>query len=163
MSAPASQTLSPQAEMLAQLRDIHAAPPPGWWPPAPGWWVLAALLLAVLGWLGWRAWQRAQVRRRREALARVLHALVHDHERPLPDRVAAINRLLKQVAFERFGVARVAALHGSGWTAFLHETSPEGVSDGWAAPLADAPYREHPAAEPVDWIDQAQRWVMQHG
>ena len=37
-------------QLLSQLRDIHAAAEPGWWPPAPGWWVVA-LLLAVGIWL----------------------------------------------------------------------------------------------------------------
>jgi hypothetical protein len=36
------------AQLLAELKDIHAAAAPGWWPPAPGWWLLALLLLLLL-------------------------------------------------------------------------------------------------------------------
>ena len=51
------------AAPMLELRDIHAAPAPGWWPPAPGWWVLAILLavLLVLGML----WLRRRYQRRR--------------------------------------------------------------------------------------------------
>ena len=36
------------AQLLAELKDIHGAADPGWWPPAPGWWLLALLLLLML-------------------------------------------------------------------------------------------------------------------
>ncbi|WP_348674653.1 DUF4381 domain-containing protein [uncultured Abyssibacter sp.] len=36
------------ADPLAQLRDVHLPPDPGWWPPAIGWWLAALLVLLLI-------------------------------------------------------------------------------------------------------------------
>jgi hypothetical protein len=128
------------------LRDIHDAPPPGFWPPAPGWWLLALLaLLAVI----WAAFSRYRHwRRRRAALEALEKARRTFATSPDPARLAAdLSVLLRRVALARFAPRHVAGLTGREWLAFLDETGGEGgcFSNGVGSALITAPYA--PGAE----------------
>ncbi|MCK5915700.1 MAG: DUF4381 domain-containing protein, partial [Deltaproteobacteria bacterium] len=53
---------------LANLKDIHLPPDPGWWPPAYGWWLIAILLLTIT-YFGLNRWRQRQARLRPIKLA----------------------------------------------------------------------------------------------
>ena len=55
--------MNPLAAPPLDLRDIHAAAEPAFWPPAPGWWLLAGLGLFVILVAG--RWLFRRIRRQR--------------------------------------------------------------------------------------------------
>ena len=92
------------ADLLAQLRDSHAAGEPSWWPPAPGWWLLAAVALVLLVLALREGLRRLKVARRRRALLQAVDVLRHEHppeDRP-HDYLAALNQLFRVVALRAF-------------------------------------------------------------
>lgn len=77
---------------LAQLKDLHLPPPPGFWPIAPGWWLLAILCCVLIG-LAIRAlliWRRRNAYRR-QALAQ-LKQLLTDNNFTLNDVIKLVRR-----------------------------------------------------------------------
>lgn len=161
----AAQTPMGTADPLAQLRDIHMPAPVDWWPPAPGWWLLGFLLLAALGTaLAWALRRHRRRRYRRIALREVdaLYARWQAHN----DGAAflrELNQLLKQAALSAFPAARVAALSGPQWLAFLDSTLPRAQFDSAATrALADI-YRADPAPLQADELRRAaQFWLRRH-
>jgi hypothetical protein len=145
------------------LRDIHAAPPPEFWPPAPGWWVLTALLLGALIVIGWRL---TAIWRRRRRQARILGELEALSARS-PDQLASrVSTLLRRVALMCFERREVAPLTGDAWLAFLDRTGGDGAfTSGAGNVLATAPYL---SAEQVTGIDNdalislARRWITRN-
>jgi hypothetical protein len=138
------------SELLAQLRDIHGAPPPSWWPPAPGWWVLSVLLLLSLTWLGHRV-LRAMVdrRRRRKQLTELARFVEATDAMTEPQKfVAGLNRMCKAVALRRFPDQRCAPMQGEQWRAFLEQKAPPGADPAVLALLEDGPYRPHAQHDP---------------
>jgi len=160
------QAAMPQnPELLAQLRDIHTAADPGWWPPAPGWWVLAAF--AALGFYvaGRTLLRRWAASRRRRAWLRALHALeqqwdpgTHPH-----DYLAALNRLFRAVALKAFPEARCGRLQGEEWVAFLRSLLPDGEAEPSLAALARGPYEPLPDFDAPALREQARLWVKLYG
>jgi hypothetical protein len=145
--------MNPTAAATLDLRDIHAAPPPAFWPPAPGWWVLAAVLLAVLVivavW-GYRRYRASRQKRRiMDELAQLGSSYTQDNNAGF---VTELSTLLRRVALRRYARTRVASLTGAAWLRFLDDTGGAGEFEKGVGRILEAgPYqpqtREVPAAE----------------
>lgn len=143
--------MNPAAGPLADLRPIHAAPPPELWPPAPGWWLLAVLLLAVLlvavAW-GWRRYR--EYRFRRKVLHEIDQISNRYSETNSADYLSEIGVLLRRIALQRYPAEQVASLTGGDWLQFLDSTGGDGgFSNGVGRVLESAPYRPRVDAVPV--------------
>ena len=141
------------------LRDIHLPPPPSWWPPAPGWWLLAALVLAIVGWAIWllfRRWRLWRWRRRIDAQLVAL-ALAHRANPDGPKYVAGISQLLRRATLllDR----RAAALSGQRWLEFLDaRIGGDAFTRGAGRVLVDAPYRRTAEVEASALLQLSRRW-----
>ncbi len=138
--------MADSANLLNNLRDIHAPPPVSWWPPAPGWWVLLGVIIValLLLWQLWRAkpWRRPALRELQQieqefsATGDVLAC------------VAQISVLLRRVALSVRPPASVAALTGDDWLKYLDELArTQEFSNGVGRVLASAPYAPTPSVE----------------
>lgn len=157
--------MNPQDAWLEQLRDIHGAPAPSWWPPAYGWWILAAVLLALAAWAAVRAARAVSARRRRQARLAVVERFLGAVD-PVaePERfVAGLNRMLKATAMRRFAAGECAALAGPAWCAFLEAHAPQGASTAALDAFATGPYRPLDGVDADALADFTRRWVAQHG
>ena len=143
--------MNPAAGPLLELREIHAAPPPGLWPPAPGWWVLAILLgvLLVLGilWLH----RRYQARRFRNKVLLELEQITDRYRNNYAGLVGETGVWLRRVALLRYPQEEVASLTGSAWLEFLDATGGDGeFCHGAGQVLETGPYRQRVQNEAVD-------------
>lgn len=144
--------MTPELDLLARLRDVHAPEAPSWWPPAPGWWI-GLLLAAALGVIairyapGW--WRRLRLRRR---LLAALEAAA---------TAAEVSQLLRLAALERFPDRGAAGLLGADWIAFLEACGrPPGRFAALREALTEAPYRPPGAGdEAAPLRDAARGWL----
>ena len=155
--------VSPQ--LLEQLRDIHAAAPPGWWPPAPGWWFLAAILLVGLVFLLRLLGRRWAIRRRRAKLLAALEYIQsqYDPGEPSADYLSQLNRFFRVVAIRAFPDTASARLQGSAWVDFLRSLLADGEAANSLAALESGPYQAHPHFDPVALHALAKEWVKRYG
>jgi len=151
--------------LLSQLRDIHAAAEPGWWPPAPGWWILALLAVLCAALVLRRAYRVWSVRRRRRRLLAVLDtiALNIDPQEQPHEFLSRMNRLFRVVALRAFPGTACARLQGGDWVRFIQASMPGGVPlEGlWA--LASGPYQYRPEFDAAGLQQLARRWVGKYG
>jgi len=152
-------------DLLAELKDIHAAPQVPWWPPAPGWWVIAFLLLAMLVWLGRILLGRYRLRqRRKQMLGWVDHLNASiDPQKDPHSYLATINRIFKVVALRAFPTQPCAAMSGTEWTGFLQQQMKNKQQQEALNVLASGPYSPAPDFDPVTISDLAREWIKQHG
>jgi hypothetical protein len=158
--------MNPQGtDLLAQLRDIHAAPDVSWWPLAPGWWLVGVAFFALVLWFARharRAWERN--RRRRQLLQCVtLLAERHDPDSEPQALAAGINRILKWVAIEAFPEVNCARLQGSSWTEFLSSNMDDGSDTAVLSALAAAPYQPQPEIDVEAMIRISKAWISRNG
>ncbi len=158
--------MNPQgADLLSQLRDIHASPAAPWWPPAPGWWILAALLFILLIMVLRRArlaWRRTQ--RRREMLGWVesLEREVDPDSAP-QEFLSGMNRVFKLVALSAFPDQQCAHLQGEDWARFIRARIGETSDQGELQVLSAGPYQPVPAFDSRAIGRLARQWIRQHG
>lgn len=157
--------MNPLASPALDLRDIHAAAPPSFWPPAPGWWVLAGLALLMLLLAG--RWLARHIRQRRYT-RRILDELdsLSDFysEESVAEFITAQSTLMRRIALNRYSRERVASLTGSDWLRFLDETGGNGAFErGVGRALEQAAYRPHSSDIPAEeLLALTRRWVMQN-
>ncbi|MFQ5642255.1 MAG: DUF4381 domain-containing protein [Thiogranum sp.] len=147
------------------LRDIHSAPPPGFWPPAPGWWLLAVLLVAVLVPASVWLYRRYRLyRRRRRVLAELEQLEAPGAQQHSAEFITAVSTLLRRVALLRFERRRVASLSGAAWLRFLDDTGGGGeFSTGAGQVLADGSYVSRPQDIAADrLLELARRWIKKN-
>jgi hypothetical protein len=152
-------------QLLSQLRDIHAAAEPGWWPPAPGWWVAGLLLFVALAFLGRSLARRLAALRRRRQWLQALQKLEHEHDPAALPRefLAGLNRLFRAVALHAFPATTCARLQGDEWVAFIRSLLPDGQDDGCLSALARGPYEPVPEFDAAGLREQARIWVRRYG
>jgi len=153
------------AELLSQLRDIHAASQPGVWPPAPGWWVLAVIVLAVLVLalrFAWRKWQAIYRRRRLYAALNEINSEFDPSDKP-HEYIAQMNRLFRAVALRAFPDTACVRLQGSEWVGFIKSLLPDKCQTDGLAALASGPYQPHPDFDPASLNKLAKTWVSKYG
>lgn len=153
--------LSPPASL--DLRDIHAAATPEFWPPATGWWVLTVLVIVLLTLSGRqliRMWRRHQLRK---CILEELDAL---DDRSPAEVAAGVSTLLRRVALMCYERRKVAPLSGNAWLSFLDSTGGNGAfSNGIGNVLATAPYAAHEVTNTNSdaLLTLARHWIMQQG
>jgi HAMP domain-containing protein len=130
---------------LADLKDIHLPPQPGWWPPAPGWWLVTILLLAIIVFILIK-WRRHQARLRPIKLAlKELNGINLNLEDPAQRqlRLQEISALIRRFSLLFFSPDEVAELCGQEWLDFIcqHCRSLDNTKARKAfAPLIQSPY-----------------------
>ncbi|MFO1351033.1 MAG: DUF4381 domain-containing protein [Gammaproteobacteria bacterium] len=135
--------MSANADPLAALRDIHAAPAPPFWPLAPGWWLLGVLLGSTLALLGYRLFRHYRRWRRRRSILQALTELYRALQNggTQAEFAAQLSMLLRRAALARFARSSVAGLNDSEWLQFLDRTGGNGgFAEGPGRALASAPY-----------------------
>lgn len=145
-----------------ELRDIHAAAAPGFWPPAPGWWVVSVLsIIAIIFLIGFII-KFARTTRKRSQVFALLDTMALN-EQGTADFVARISTLLRRAALEKFGSAEVAGLNGSNWLAFLDRTGKtQEFSNGCGTVLASGPYTRCPDVNPRELGRLCKHWLREN-
>lgn len=153
------------APLLEQLKDIHGAGHPGWWPPAPGWWLLALMALAILVILLRWLFQWRSARQRRKAWIQELEQLNREHEpQQFPhEYLAGLNLLFRAVALKAFPDTACARLQGEQWVAFIASLMPEGADSSSLGALARGPYEPLPRFDAASLNSSARTWVNLYG
>ena len=157
--------MNPTAAAALDLRDIHAAPPPTFWPPAPGWWLLAAVSLVLLVVLVMWALRRYRAYRQKCQIMNELNSLSSCYSKEnISEYITEISTLLRRVALRRYTRTRVASLTGLDWLRFLDETGGEGgFEKGVGRVLEVGPYQSRSSDVPVEaLLALVRQWVKKN-
>jgi len=157
--------MNPTAAASLDLRDIHAAPPPAFWPPAPGWWVLAAVLLGLLTVLTVWGYRRYRAIRQKRQIMHEIDQVTNRYANKYNAMfVAEISTLLRRVALQRYDRAQVAPLTGAAWLRFLDGTGGEGEFEKGVGRILEAgPYQSSTGEVPAEeLLVLARQWVSKN-
>lgn len=147
---------------LEQLKDIHAAPDPGWWPLAPGWWVLLAVLvlvsLAVIV-----IYRRYRAYQHRRAVLNEFEA-VYTRYQSNPDRArlaAGLHRLIRRLMLAT-GAHQQLGLTGEAFLGYLDDgLEGQPFREGAGTALLQAPYQRQADFDAEDLHQKVMLWARQ--
>ena len=153
--------MNPAATATLDLRDIHAAAAPAFWPPAPGWWVLAVLLIVMLLLTTMWLLRRYRLHRLKVQIMDEIESLSSCCTNNTEEFAARLSMLLRRVALRQYPRERVASLTGSNWLRFLDETGGNGdFEHGIGQVLGVGPYSPHTLELPAeDLLALVRRWA----
>ena len=156
--------MNPAATATLDLRDIHAAAPPAFWPPAPGWWVVALLLIAILVLSTLWLLRRYRLYRLKVDIMDEIESLSTCSTENTEEFTAHLSMLLRRIALRRYSREQVAPLTGSDWLRFLDETGGNGdFEHGIGQILEVGPYRPQTSELPAEeLLALARRWAKQN-
>ena len=156
--------MNPAATATLDLRDIHAAAPPAFWPPAPGWWVVALLLIAILVLSTLWLLRRYRLYRLKVDIMDEIESISTCNTENTEEFTAHLSMLLRRIALRRYSRERVAPLTGSDWLRFLDETGGNGdFEHGIGQILEVGPYRPQTSELPAEeLLALARRWAKQN-
>jgi hypothetical protein len=110
---------------LKPLRELPLPEAVSWAPQTIGWAIVFAVLMVAMLWIAWAAWRRyKRALYRRVALAELagIEARLNDANQRTA-ALASIPPLIKRTSLAAAPRARVAALTGDEWLAFLKRTN----------------------------------------
>ncbi len=153
------------SQLLDQLKDIHGAGNPGWWPPAPGWWLLGLLLALVLYYAARVLRQKLAARKRQRELLGALNELNRefDPQQQAHEYLSGLNRLFRVVALKAFPGTACASLQGEEWVSFLVSLLPEKADTSSLAALESGPYEPAPEFDANSLDQHVRAWVRLYG
>lgn len=153
--------MNPAAMDTLDLRDIHAAAPPAFWPPAPGWWVLAVILIAILAMATMWCFRHYRLYRLKRQIMDEVETLSDCSICDTEEFPARLSMLLRRIALRQYPRERVASLTGSDWLRFLDETGGDGdFEHGIGRILEVGPYRPQTSEQPREaLLALARRWA----
>ena len=153
--------MNPAATATLDLRDIHAAAAPAFWPPAPGWWVLVVILIASLVLTTVWLFRRYRLYRLKIQIMDEIGALSDCCTDNTEEFTARLSMLLRRIALRRHARQRVASLTGSDWLRFLDDTGGDGdFEHGIGQILEVGPYRPQTREQPrEELLALARRWA----
>jgi len=128
------------------LRDIHAAPVPPWWPPSIGWWLLALLVLWVLYVLAMRMLRIYRTKQQLKLLLAESDGLLAKFQanQQKTQYLRSVSELLRRVVIHTAGRSDLAGASGNQWASALIDLSGEQSLQPVAQSLAEQTYRPQP-------------------
>lgn len=164
------------SELLSQLHDIQLPDPVGWWPLAFTSWIFILTVTSILVGMAWYYFEQKRRNAYRATALKELDKIIDQQTLYDNQKIAQINRLLKQVALTAYGRQKISALHDDAWLKFLFETTsyinqPENLREilalGYQSPHAFLDESdEKPAittSKALDvWQVYAKQWIKGH-
>lgn len=155
--------INPQAQELAQLRDIHMPEAIGWWPLAPGWYLLVLLIIAVLAAITIFAVRHYKNGHFKRQALRLLETYHQQYQQESNSQVyaARVSELLKRVALVYFPRSKVASLQGDAWIEFLNQTAKGLHFESLRVELLEAPYQPLIKQDLTLLFEMTRSWIKQ--
>lgn len=153
--------MSPSANALEGLRDIHMPDPVSLWPLAPGWWL--ALLAATAGALLIHFVLRARRLSPKRAALGELERLQEDYSSTgdITALAAGLSALLRRVSLLHGERSELASAHGES-RALLLSTEKASFSPALINGIEKGMYQTHtdiPAEDALAWLDAARGFI----
>lgn len=151
-----------QAQLLAQLKDIHAPEPISWWPLALGWWVLAVLTLLALSSAIYFLWKHQKQNRYRTLALTELTSHFNQWQSHANDKdyITAANNVLKRV-IRIFKPSSVNQFSDK-WVDVLDAHAKNELSSGTRFALAHQCYQAHVSADIHTLHSELSHWLKHH-